>query len=241
VNCAQAIEAMDRQFVDGLEPALATALRAHLEGCASCKARYDRLAAVEQRLDQGFSPERLTQLQSELFARVGSPGPSPAPAARAWPRWVAAGAAVSAALAVAVVATQGRPPEFQPKGAGTDGYTLKAYCVREGAVVSTAGEDRAVRCRPGDVLQLAYSAPSSTSLGVVSADGALVLIDPAKHVAFAPGNELPLPFSTPIDGWLTAPLRFEATFTDPASGDVRVRRSFVVEPDEPGPAPRVLP
>lgn len=232
MSCEEAIELMDRQFVEGLPEELARALRAHLEGCAPCRDRHDRLSAVERHLELGFSPERTAQLQSELFARL-EPAPS---APRRWPR-VAAGAVAALASLAAVLVWWPGPQEFQGRGGHADGYTLRALCVRQGKVVSATRERAPVRCRRGDLLQLSYSAPAAAVLGVRSADAALVLVDASGTAPVVAGTEVTLPFSTPVGDWLTAPVRFEATFRDPVTGAERARREFTVElePDAPGP------
>ena len=101
-----AIELMDRAFSEQLGSADMAALREHLDGCDSCRARYDKLARAGMaaravaRGEEELSPEldraRLERLSVELLDSVDSAGAKEERRGIfALPGWLAAGAAAA--------------------------------------------------------------------------------------------------------------------------------------------------
>ncbi|HEY3357261.1 MAG TPA: hypothetical protein VGQ83_28685, partial [Polyangia bacterium] len=99
MTCGDARAQITRLLV-GREPAAFAALRAHVRGCASCRAAYDDLAGGEALLG-GDADGGLGAAERELLAGVVL-GAAPAPRRRLRPLWVAA-PLVAAAAAVALV------------------------------------------------------------------------------------------------------------------------------------------
>jgi hypothetical protein len=74
-------------------------------------------------------------------------------------------------------------------------------------------------CAEGAAVQFSYTAPQGARLSVVaqSPSGEVLQFFPREGEAapVMPGVDLPLPYSTPVQGgWLSAPLEVRARFTD---------------------------
>jgi hypothetical protein len=118
-------------------------LRAHLQGCTSCRARYDRVALAERMLHGG--PAALAKPSPTSLDRIGAAVLDGAIARpQAWQRalkWLAptqrwaVGLAATAAVAVLIpfLARSPSPPsgEFQVRGAASHERTagLRAFCI----------------------------------------------------------------------------------------------------------------
>jgi hypothetical protein len=125
-------------------------LRTHLAGCASCRARYDRVSLAERMLHGG--PDALATPSSSTLRRLEGAVIAPAtPRAPAWQRvlaWMAptqrwaVGVAAAAAVAVLVPFLARSPSspggEFQARGGGPHERTagLRAFCVGAEGVTS---------------------------------------------------------------------------------------------------------
>ncbi|WP_284665381.1 hypothetical protein [Myxococcus sp. SDU36] len=228
----QALEALFRGELDrdGF-----TRLRAHAATCASCREAYDRLARVESSLEKRVLPERRQALlEDHLFARLraGSvPAKSPtraaAPERFTFRPWMGAslGFAVAAVLVMLVVPAmmrqQSQPEEWQARsGAAGSAYGVRAFCIGPaGQVVSEARPGGALACPEGSAVQFSYTAPQAARLRLEAASpsGEPLRFFPREGTAaeIAPGVDVPLPYSTPVQGgWLSGALEVRARFTD---------------------------
>jgi anti-sigma factor RsiW len=83
---------IDGMLLDELPPPAWHELRAHLSGCADCRARYDRVALAERMLHGG--PAALAAPSPSAFARIeaavlAEATPAPAPVWKRALRWLA--------------------------------------------------------------------------------------------------------------------------------------------------------
>jgi hypothetical protein len=147
-------------------------LRAHLQGCQRCRARYDRVALAERMLHGG--PSALPSPSPASFERIGAAVLAAAapPPATTWQRlvqwrlvqWVVhprrwvAGVATAAALAVLIPFFVARPRgggEFQARGG--------AHVERQAGVRAFCFDDKGVtpRCTGASQLRLTVSNPGA--------------------------------------------------------------------------------
>lgn len=166
---------IDRQFADGpLPPLEDQALRAHVRGCAACRAYYDRVAELEARLGGDAA------IVERLRARGLPAGGLPAEPARPRRRWIPA-VALAASVAIGVGIWWGRtaPAEWGVKGGGARGAAriVVFHQAADGAVKRADGSIRAA-----DGLLVSYTNPQGGAgyLGVVgrAEDGQLFWIQP---------------------------------------------------------------
>jgi hypothetical protein len=224
----QALEALFRGDLDGEGY---SRLRAHAAGCAECQEAYDKLSRVASVLEKRALPSgREALLEQELFARLGTaPKPARAPVPERKPFFppffmpLAAGLAV-AAMAVLLVVPQlrERESEYQARGpeTGTSAWGVRAFCV--GANGELQGEARpggTLVCHEGGTVQFSYTALEGARLTIetMSPSGEPLRFFPPEGVTdeVAAGVDLPLAYSTPVEGgWLAGPLEVRARFTD---------------------------
>jgi len=232
-RCAdrQAKQALEALFRGELEAEGYQRLRTHAAGCAECREAYDKLSRVASVLEKRALPSgREALLEQELFARLGV---APKPARTVVPERkrffslyfmpMAAGLAV-AAMAVLLVVPQlrERESEFQARGAetGTSAWGVRAFCVgANGEVQGEARPGGTLVCPEGGTVQFSYTAPEGARLTIAttSPSGEPLRFFPPEGVTdeVAAGVDVPLPYSTPVEGgWLAGPLEVEARFTD---------------------------
>jgi hypothetical protein len=140
------IKIIDEMLVGDMEPAMWDELHAHLAGCTSCRARYDRVAMAERMLHGG--PRAIDTPSSSTLKRLEAVVLSSATPASAWQRalrwfaptqrWAVGVAAVAAA--VVLIPFLARSPksagEFQVRGPATQERTagLRAFCIGDEGV-----------------------------------------------------------------------------------------------------------
>lgn len=171
MSCRRHQQAIDRLFLGDLPAAAQRTLRVHLAGCDGCRARYDLLSQVNRaRLASGapLHADQLAALQDQILERA-APRPARAP-----PEGVLALALGSLATAGLVIAVSAGPPdEYQARGAARtgSGVALRAFCISgSGAgavVVGSAGPGQTLRCRVGEAVQFAVSAPSPVEVAIL--------------------------------------------------------------------------
>lgn len=173
---------MDSAFVGDLPARRWRLLRAHLEACGACRARFERLLFAARGLTPGVA---LSRLEIDLIGREVQARSLP-PRRRAW-RWAAgigaAAAAAGAALVLLVAGPALRDSGLRPRGAGRafDGRPpgARVFCVGADAagVRRVESEARAtepplpvptLRCNIAGRLQIAYSTPSLEGLTMVA-------------------------------------------------------------------------
>ncbi|NMO21396.1 hypothetical protein HPC49_45915 [Pyxidicoccus fallax] len=216
-----------------------TRLRAHAATCGNCREAYDRLSRVESSLEQRALPEnRQALLEGELFARLGAKAAAASAPVRAVPRpervsffrpWMGAslGFAVAAGLAVLVVMprTTAKDPadEWTARSAQAgSAWGARAFCVgADGQVRGEARPGGTLACGEGDSVQFAYTAPEGARLTIEAAPpsgtGEPLRFFPSEGTAaeVAAGVDVPLPYSTPVQGgWLSGALDVRARFVD---------------------------
>lgn len=134
---ARARELMDRSFSEALSVDLLKELRAHLDDCERCRARYDRLARVGAasravaRGEEGVSPEldlaRLERLSHEFFELHHRPARSAKrPLFSFVPTWGFAGAAALVLVVVGIAILRAPAPDQQLYARGGDAGGLAA-------------------------------------------------------------------------------------------------------------------
>jgi anti-sigma factor RsiW len=243
-KCAdtKAKQALRALFHGELDAETFTWLRAHAATCADCRDDYDRLSRVESSLEGRALPEnRQALLQDALFARLRtSPATTPAPVrgpVRAAPPperfsffrpWMGAslGFAAAAAVALLVVMPQRAqdtqaPSEWQARSAQAgSAWGVRAFCIgADGKVQGEALPGGTLACAEGGAVQFSYTAPEGARLTIEapSASGEPLRFFPSEGPAaeVAAGVDVPLPFSTPVQGgWLSGNLDVRARFTD---------------------------
>jgi hypothetical protein len=228
----QALQALFRGELDGEG---FTRLRAHAAGCPSCREAYDKLARVESSLEKRVLPGgRQALLEGELLARLragAAPAKAPtraaAPARFTFRPWMGAslGFAMAAVLAVVVVPgmVQKQPGtgEFTARSGGAgSAYGVRAFCIgADGQALAEARPGGTLACPEGGAVQFSYTAPQAARLQLEAASpsGEPLRFFPQEGVAgeVAPGVDVPLPYSTPVQGgWLSGALEVRARFTD---------------------------
>jgi hypothetical protein len=151
--------------------------RAHVDGCAPCRARLAELEAARAK-----------------FRAAPPPLKRPAPARR-W-RWAAAGGVLAAAAAVLLYVGLEQPPGERSKGRS-----------RFGLVVEHDGKQRrgrpGERVAPGDTLQFVYTSDARFYGAVLSVDGARHVSryfpDGGEAAELLPGAQATVPRSTVLD------------------------------------------
>ncbi|HEX8819142.1 MAG TPA: zf-HC2 domain-containing protein, partial [Archangium sp.] len=241
----QAKQALEALFRGELEGEGYTRLRAHATGCAECREAYDKLSRVESALEKrALPPGREALLQKELFARLGvalQPARVPVPERKPFFSLsfmpLAAGMAM-AAVALLLVVPRLRAPEseFQARGVetGTSAWGVRAFCIgADGQVRGEARPGDTLVCAEGGTVQFSYTAPEGARLTIetTSPSGEPLRFFPPEGVAqeVAAGVDVPLPYSTPVQGgWLARPLEVRARFIDgrgQALGETRLMLS----------------
>ncbi len=239
-KCAdtKAKQALRALFHGELDAEGFTWLRTHAATCADCREAYDRLSRVESSLEQrALTENRQALLQDALFARLGA---STAAAARTPVRaappaerftffrpWMGASLGFAAAAAVALVVVVPRlkqdtaAPEWQARSAQPgSAWGVRAFCIGvDGKVRGEALPGGTLACPEGGAVQFSYTAPEGARLTIEapSASGEPLRFFPSEGPAaeVAPGVDVPLPFSTPVQGgWLSGNLDVRARFTD---------------------------
>lgn len=170
---------VERAFAGALSPRASRELRRHLAGCASCRVRYERLAAVDRQLGAGAPLARFAAdaIEREVLATVEAPR-------RRFGLWAGVGAAVAAAAVVLLVVVWPRDEALRARGGVGAGRTpgVRLFCVDPGAVldggaarvvadaavIASARPTPAIRCRITQELQLAYTTPPRDGLTMVA-------------------------------------------------------------------------
>lgn len=164
--------------VDGeLTPDEEAELRRHLDGCAECRRLYDLFSAVYENPEQ-FDREPPAELTGTIMEKIAAAAPAKAPKKHAVRRWIAAGLAVAACIAVFFAAK----PLLAPKASTATAEETNAACYYAAGAPeeSTAGA----------------AADSAQSISLVSCT-AVKMLDDGSMVAFttesndyvAPGTE----------------------------------------------------
>lgn len=222
-----------------------TRLRAHAATCPSCREAYDRLSRVESSLEKRALPGgRQALLEGELFARLGArvaPARAPAPRperASFFRPWLgpSLGFAVAAGLAALVLVPRGAQQDDgwrARSGQAGSAWGVRAFCVGgDGQVRGEAQPGGTLACGEGDSVQFSYTAPEGARLTIEAAppsgSGEPLRFFPSEGAAaeVAAGVDVPLPYSTPVQGgWLRGTLDVRARFVDAegrALGETRV-------------------
>jgi hypothetical protein len=151
---------IDRLFTGELEAREKRSLREHLAGCASCRAYYSRLSAVQRRLSPDEPLGRGLLDGDDLIARFSGTS-----ARRRLP-WIVGSFGALAAAAIVLLAL--RPPALQERGGTSPTHVLgaRAFClsalaegrheVAGSAALDPAPGAASLRCPLGGALQLAY-------------------------------------------------------------------------------------
>lgn len=166
---------VERAFVRGLPARQRRQLREHLASCASCRARWDRLAIIDRQLGgPALTATMIDQIGDAVLAR-GEGGER-----RRWWAWLTAGGvAVTAAAAVALLWLRpgGDGSTLSARGGQSLGRTpgVRLFCVagdrdhvRSEARMVSNGPVPELRCMLGDDLQLAYTTPDREGLTMVA-------------------------------------------------------------------------
>jgi hypothetical protein len=239
----QALEALFRGELDGEGY---TRLRAHASTCAECREAYDKLGRVESALEKRALPSgREALLEQALFARLGAAAkPARASVPERKPFFpvffvpAALGLAACAVLALLVVPRpRQQESEFQARGTetGTSAWGVRAFCIGpDGQVRGEARPGGTLACQEGGTVQFSYTAPEAARLDISAASpsGEPLSFFPREGEAaeVTAGVDVPLPFSTPVEGgWLAGPLDVEARFTD-AQGRVLSQTKLKLTP-----------
>jgi hypothetical protein len=164
----------ERAFVRGLSVRQRRQLRGHLAVCETCRARWDRLAAIDRQLaGPALSGETIRGIGDAVLDTV-------APAPRRWHVWgIAGGLVAAAAIAMLVLRPASPDSGFVPRGgtAPTPGRTpgVRVFCVagdrdhvRSEVRLVSSGPVPALRCTMDDDLQLAYTTPAGKPLTMVA-------------------------------------------------------------------------
>lgn len=163
----------DRAFVRGLSARQRRQLRGHLGACDACRARWDRLAAIDRQLGG-------PTLSNDMVDDVGDAVVDAiTPPTRRRIVWGFAGGLVAAtAVAVLVLRPNAPAPEFTPRGGAPSlGRTpgVRVFCVagdrdhvRSEVRMVSSGPVPELRCTIDDDLQLAYSTPDRKGLTMVA-------------------------------------------------------------------------
>ncbi len=244
----RAKEALEALFLGELDAKGHARLREHARGCADCREAYERMARVESSLEKRVLPQgREALLEAQLMARLQQREAPEAARARGlswnwgWLR-VALPVAACAGLALVVLprvqGTQPREGEWQARAgaAGTTAFGVRAFCVAAaGEVRGEAKPGEALACPEGASVQFSYTAPEGARLSVAArtTSGEVLQFFPREGAAapVAPGVDVPLEYSTPVQGgWLSEPLQVRARFED-AQGRALGETTVTLKPD----------
>jgi anti-sigma factor RsiW len=243
MTCAnsEAKAALQALFLGELDAEAHARLRAHAKTCAPCGEAYEKLSRVESALEKRVLPQqREALLEAQLMARVRAAERAAAPERRSFWEWWKVALPMAAAVAVAVVVvlprvqgSGGPGDEWQARSGSKDGaFGVRAFCVgADGQVRGEARPGGTLACPEGAAVQFSYTAPQGARLSVAAkaASGEELQFFPreGEAVAVAPGVDVPLEHSTPVQGgWLSAPLEVRARFVDEKGqllGETQVR------------------
>ena len=189
-----------------------TWLRSHAASCADCREAYDRLARAGA--------------EGRAAAPVRAPRPTERPSFfRPW-MGISMGLATAAALALLVVMpekgadTRDNENEWGVRSAQGTAWGVRAFCIgADGQVRGEARPGGTLACSEGGSVQFSYTAPEPARLTIetTSPSGEPLRFFPSDGppAEVAPGVDVTLPFSTPVQGgWLSGPLEVRARFTD---------------------------
>jgi hypothetical protein len=233
MTCAdsEAKAALQALFLGELEAEGHGRLRAHAKTCAECGEAYEKLSRVESALEKRVLPQqREALLEAQLMARVQAAEGAAASARRPRPFWdwfkvaLPVGAAAAVAMLVLLPRLQGtgtqRDEWWGTRGPGDSAYGVRAFCVSaQGKMQGEARSGETLACPEGAAVQFLYTAPEGARLSVAakSASGEVLQFFPREGdmAPVAPGTDVPLEYSTPVEGgWLAAPLEVHARFVD---------------------------
>jgi hypothetical protein len=243
MTCAnsKAKAALQALFMGELDAEGHAWLRGHAKACAACGEAYEKLSRVESTLEKRVLPQqREALLEAQLMARVKAAERAAAPERRSfWEWWRVAlpmGAVAAVAMLVVLPRMQGsgtRGGEWQARSGSKDGaFGVRAFCVSaEGQVRGEARPGGTLACPEGAAVQFSYTAPEGARLSVAAKapSGEVLQFFPREGdaVPVAPGVDVPLEYSTPVQGgWLSAPLEVRARFVDEKGqllGETQVR------------------
>lgn len=103
MNCNECAAWLDAYLDNELDTATAGRVRAHLEGCAACKARFDAMAALRDGVRQHLPYHAVPKaLQDRVLSQVNARAPAQKPPKTSWRQWFAP-AFSSIALVLAVL------------------------------------------------------------------------------------------------------------------------------------------
>ena len=231
MRCAnsEAKAALQALFMGALEPKAHGQLREHAKTCAECAEAYEKLSRVESALEKRVLPQQRQELlEAQLMARLQAAERAAAPARSSFWDWWKVALPVGALAAVAMVVVL---PRMQGTGTPTDewgvrsgtkegAFGVRAFCVSpQGQVQGEARPGGTLACAEGSAVQFSYTAPEGARLSVAakSASGELLQFFPREGdvAPVGPGVDVPLEYSTPVEGgWLAAPLEVRARFVD---------------------------
>jgi hypothetical protein len=220
---------VDRLFLDTLSRRGWRKLRAHLGGCESCRAYYDRVVLLQRAMSPNhdlIGGVRLQRMADDLDELIGV-----TPAPRRWWAW-ATGAAAAAAMLFFVGATRGSNGTFVARGGGAPvrAEGLRAFClditaraprVTASVAAQPAGGAR-LDCPTGGALQFAYTLGDGRPryLSIVGVDGAGKI---TNYVPLEPGSPSLVVAAGAVDQPLAQSLRLQSLHRP---GSVRVRAFF---------------
>ena len=105
---------LEQQFDEGaLAPLEQQAVKAHLNRCAQCRERYDRLVRIER----GLSQKRVPSAQLERMRALGPPLPAASKRRAPWILWLSGPLAAAAVFLVTFVSK----PQIAPRGSEPSG------------------------------------------------------------------------------------------------------------------------
>jgi hypothetical protein len=159
---------IDGMLTDGEMPAGAwKKLRDHLQGCADCRDRYNRVSLAERMLHGG--PAKVGTISPSALDRICGAVVAPEGASRglfALPRWVFGLVAIGAAAAVLPfvlkIRHSGSTDEFAVRGTRSDPTQqagLRAFCLYNDVVRPLEDEPNATlpQCSAANLLKLTYT------------------------------------------------------------------------------------
>jgi len=159
----EATQHMEESLAEAL--ALPQACAAHVEECAECAQRWDRLCAAERALEgvEGLSARALAEVDADVFSAV----PQPRKPQAWWPRLVVAAPLLSAAGVLLWLSLPGNK-SYQPRGAESAALPvgLRVMCLHGDAVLgetlTSTGEASVLHCGLEDVLAFAVTSQAGS-------------------------------------------------------------------------------